>query len=76
MNFHCYAFLDPSYPEGTVYWIHKNIARKDAFDWVKKKAKASDYELIMFDGEVYQYDHGNGKFIKQKWEHIEWDSDK
>ena len=75
--FHCYAFLEPSSHQWEkLYWVNGDeTSRKELFDWVKHHAKADGYDLILFDGEIYQYDHGNGKFIKQKWERIEWDEE-
>ena len=72
-NRHFYAFLDSPYTNDNLYWIHTPMSRKEAFDWVKSKAKSLSYELILFDGDIYQYDHGSGKFIKQKWEHVVWE---
>ena len=77
---HIFAYLDPSVSlwEGrginVIGWVRCVPGdRSKLFAHLKKNAKESGIELVMFDGSIYQYDHGNAKFLKRRWEDVVFD---
>ena len=71
---HMWAFLDPlhedikinvrAYEDKPTGWV---------FQMVKASAKLEGCKVLLFDGELYRYDSGQGKFIRTKWDSIEWE---
>lgn len=70
---HIYAFLYGPKTD-TIHWIYGD-SRRVAFARVKSAAKLKECDLIMFDGEIYRYDHGNGMFIKTAWDKLDWEEE-
>ena len=69
---HMWAFLDlPDYER--IYYRDVNEPRDKVFAMVKTTARLLDSELIMFDGHIYRYDSGQGKFIRVEWDSLEWE---
>ena len=68
---HIWAFLDGPDKE-KIYWKDSEAPRDRVFSMVKTTARLNDCELIIFDGELYRYDSGQGKFIRTRWDNLEW----
>ena len=75
MNLHIYAFLDHPVKRIRIQWVAEGEtdSRKVIFARVKAAAKLEKSELIMFDGEIYRFDHGSGMFIKTSWDKLTWE---
>lgn len=72
---HMWAFLDLP-DRDKIYWKRfDDVPRDKVFAMVKNTAKLEDSQLILFDGELYRYDSGSGKFIRTNWYNLEWESD-
>ena len=68
---HMWAFLDQPDRE-RIYYKDSEAPRDRVFSMVKTTARLNDCELIIFDGELYRYDSGQGKFIRTRWDNLEW----
>ena len=69
---HMWAFLDLPDKE-RIYWRDLEVPRDKVFSMVKMTARLNDSELIMFDGHIYRYDAGQGKFIRTEWDSLDWE---
>lgn len=70
---HMWAFLDLPDRERIYYRETEGLSKDLVFNWVKTAAKLNGSELIMFDGHIYRYDSGQGKFIRTEWDSLEWE---
>ena len=69
---HMWAFLDQPDRERIYYRDGDKLSRESVFSWVKSAAKLNGCEVLLFDGELYRYDSGQGKFIRTRWDTLEW----
>ena len=69
---HFFVAVNPLVPH-RIIWLDVEGTRDELFNVAKKAARKYGDDLIIFDGILYQYDHGCGKFIKRRWEDVEYD---
>ena len=69
---HIWAFLDLPSRE-ILHWKDFDEVKEKAFSMIKNTARVNDCELLLFDGSIYRYDSGQGKFIKTKWDELDWE---
>lgn len=59
--------------EHRVLWFGtdgKKVSKEWLLDKWKQILRAGGEEMFIFDGELYQFDHGNSKWIKQRWDSV------
>lgn len=71
---HIWAFLD-RYDRDVLHWRNFEETREKAFAMVKTTARLHDVQLLLFDGRIYRYDPGQGKYIRVEWDDIDWEVD-
>ena len=71
---HIWAFLDPLREDLRIsVRSYDDKPTKAVFEMVKASAKLEGCKVIMFDGVIYRFDSAQGKFIRTKWDSIEWE---
>ena len=71
LNLHFVIIINPNVQHSVIWFKTDGKTTKEfVFDSFKKIARAAGDELMICDGQLYQYDHGNSKWIKQRWEDV------
>ena len=70
---HFFIPINPNTEHSVFWFLTHSMTRAELFQTAKETVKACKDELFIFDGILYQYDYGSGKFIKQRWENVEYD---
>jgi hypothetical protein len=75
LNLHFVIIINPNIQHSVIWFKTDTKTTKEfVFDSFKKIAKAAGDELMICDGILYQYDHGNARWIKQRWEDVVFES--
>ena len=71
LNLHFVIIINPNV-QHSVLWFKtdRKTTKEFVFDSFKKIARAAGDELMICDGVLYQYDHGNAKWVRQRWEDV------
>ena len=71
---HIWSFLD--HPTCHVLnWKDFSETREKVFAMIKTTARLNDVTLLLFDGRIYRFDSGQGKFIRIEWDNIDWEDE-
>ena len=73
-NLHFIVIINPNI-EHSVMWFKtdEKVTKEFVFDAFKKIAKTAGDRLMIFDGQLYRYDHGNAKWVKSRWEDVQFE---
>ena len=75
LNLHFVIIINPNVQHSVMWFKTDTKVTKDyVFDTFKKIAKTAGDELMICDGILYQYDRSNGKWLKQRWEDVVFES--
>ena len=71
---HMWAFLDPLDEKIPIIVkaYEDSVPAERVFRMVKASAKLQGCNVILFDGRLYRYDPGSGKFIGTRWDILDW----
>ena len=70
LDLHFVIVLNPN-TQHSVLWFKCDAETKNLiFENFKKIARSVGDDLLICDGQLYQYDHGNAKWLKQRWENV------
>lgn len=71
LNLHFIIIINPNV-QHSVLWFKtdEKTTKEFVFDTFKKIARTAGDDLMICDGQLYQYDHGNSKWLKQRWEDV------
>lgn len=71
LNLHFIIVINPNIQHSVIWFKTDGKTTKEfVFDNFKKIAKAAGDELLILDGQLYQYDRGFGRWTKQRWENV------
>lgn len=73
LDLHFFIAINPNVRHSVFWFMTHTMTKSEIFAVAKDTVKSCGDELFIFDGILYQYDHGSGKFIKQRWENVEYD---
>ncbi len=71
---HIWSFLD-HHTRHTLNWKDFSEPREKVFSMIKTAARLEGVNLLLFDGRIYRYDSGQGKFIRTEWDSIDWEDE-
>lgn len=75
VELHFFIVINPNTAHGVFWFVTHTVKREKIFTTCKEIVKEKGDELFIFDGILYQYDHGCGRFIRQRWENVCYDYD-
>ena len=73
LKLHFFAPINPKTRHQVFWFMTSTLTKSEIFAAAKDTVRKCGDELFIFDGVLYQYDYGSGKFIKQRWENVEYD---
>ena len=73
LEMHFFIAINPNVKHSVFWFLTHTMTKSEIFAVAKETVRECGDELFIFDGILYQYDYGSGKFIKQRWENVEFD---
>lgn len=67
---HFVIVLNPLTAHQVIWFESDDDGAKLVFEGFKKIAKEVGDQLLILDGQLYQYDRGFGRWTKQRWENV------
>ncbi len=67
---HFVIVLNPLTDHHVIWFESDDDGAKLVFEGFKKIAKEVGDQLLICDGQLYQYDRGFGRWTKQRWENV------
>lgn len=67
---HFVIILNPLTVHQFIWFESDDDGAKLVFEGFKKIAKEVGDQLMILDGQLYQYDRGFGRWTKQRWENV------
>ena len=67
---HFVIVLNPLTSHQVIWFESDDDGAKLVFEGFKKIAKEVGDQLLILDGQLYQYDRGFGRWTKQRWENV------
>ena len=67
---HFLIVLNPLTAHQVIWFESDDDGAKFVFEGFKKIAKEVGDQLLILDGQLYQYDRGFGRWTKQRWENV------
>ena len=71
LNLHFVIIINQNVQHSVLWFKTDGKLTKDmVFETFKKIARTAGDDLMICDGILYQYDHANAKWLKQRWEDV------
>ena len=75
LKLHFFIVINPNVDHSVFWFMTHSMTKSEILETCKDVVREKKDELFIFDGILYQYDHGCGRFIKQRWENVCYDYD-
>lgn len=73
LKLHFFIVINPNVEHSVFWFMTHTLDRSEILKTCKDAVREKKDELFIFDGQLYQLDHGDGRFKRQRWENVEYD---
>ena len=73
LKLHFFIVINPNVEHSVFWFMTHTMTKSEILETCKDVVREKKDELFIFDGQLYQFDHGYGRFKRQRWENVEYD---